>query len=88
MQTLAKHYQSCGDSLNSTDRLSLSVAAQMKKTPHRRGLCTLANQSYAFSLRRIAPAKPTSPVPSRVKEPGSGTTMLVSPLEMLVLPLK
>ena len=30
----------------------------------------------------------TSPVPSRLREPGSGTTTFVSPLEILVHPLK
>src|SRR5690349_23029020 len=45
--------------------------------------------AYAFSLRRSTPARPTSPVPRSVKEPGSGTVdMLVSPLEIRVEPLK
>src|SRR6516162_3068113 len=45
---------------------------------------------YAFSFRRTTPAKPTSPVPRSVRDPGSGTTvlMLVSPLEIRVDPLK
>src|SRR5579862_2525157 len=60
------------------------------KSPARRGgaLYSGAIRSYAFSFRRIAPARPTSPVPSRVKDPGSGTVMLVSPLEIEVDPLK
>ncbi len=43
---------------------------------------------YPFSLRRTAPASPTSPVPSRLRVPGSGTTTLVSPLESFTDPLK
>src|SRR5207248_10890078 len=44
---------------------------------------------YAFFiLRRTTPARLTKPVPSRVREPGSGTTILVSPLEIWVEPLK
>ena len=46
--------------------------------------------NYAFSLRCRAPARPTSPVPSNPSVPGSGTVppILVSPLEIVVLPLK
>src|SRR2546421_2730214 len=39
---------------------------------------------YFFSLRRMVPAKPIRPVPSMVSVPGSGTTTLVSPLEISV----
>ena len=43
---------------------------------------------YAFSFRLNAPARPTKPVPRRVKLPGSGTITFVSPLEIVVDPLK
>jgi hypothetical protein len=39
-------------------------------------------------LRRIAPASPTKPTPSKLSVPGSGTAMLVLPLEIVVEPLK
>ena len=43
---------------------------------------------YVLSLRRRAPASPSNPVPRRVRLAGSGTTMLVSPLAIVVEPLK
>lgn len=45
----------------------------------------------AFSLRRTMPATPIKPVPKRPRVPGSGADavlMLVSPLEIVVWPLK
>jgi len=41
-----------------------------------------------FRLRRSIPPTPSRPVPSKTNVPGSGTTMFVSPLEMLEEPLK
>src|SRR5579864_2313057 len=45
-------------------------------------------KTQAFSLRRTTPARPINPVPNRTKEPGSGTTMFVSPLLTPTAPLK
>ena len=47
--------------------------------------------AYILNLRRNIPARLTSPVPTRVRDPGSGTVVteiLVLPLEIVAVPLK
>ena len=71
-------------------RPTLAIKGHAKKKPAAggSGFRTELLACYRLSLRRMAPARPTRPVPSRVNEPGSGTTMLVSPLEIVVEPVK
>src|SRR5215469_946844 len=72
----------------------ISRSAETEKAPAAPEQQRLARQNrrvretYAFSLRRIAPARPIKPVPSKDNVPGSGVTILVSPLEIVVEPLK
>src|ERR1700726_3755580 len=59
----------------------LTSIAQIRTPPRGGGLFLLSGRkAYDFSLRRTTPARPINPVPSRPSEPGSGTTMFVSPL--------
>ena len=63
-----------------------------RRGPAKRGLTKERGTVQALNLRCSAPASPTSPVPSKPSVPGSGTAvvvvMLVSPLEIVVEPLK
>jgi hypothetical protein len=62
--------------------------ARKRKTPPIGGAGIQEQSNYAFSFRRNIPARPTKPVPIRVRLLGSGTTMFVSPLAIEVEPLK
>jgi hypothetical protein len=62
--------------------------AGKQKAPPIGGAGIQEQSNYAFSFRRNIPARPTKPVPIKVRLLGSGTTTLVSPLEIEVEPLK